>query len=197
MIVSIIGYKGEVGKMTRAVHVACYLQMLGSTLLVDGDDNRSSLHWARNGTLPIKVIDEKQLARHARHYEHIVTDSEARPSFEELKQIAEGSDLIIVPTTAEELAVDALRQAIEDLQKLDNQKWKILQTMVMPRPNKDAEELRAMLKQLELPSFTSWIRFRSAFRKATSEGIPVFDVKDPRASEAWSDYEEVGKEILE
>ena len=173
------------------------MQLLGPTLLVDGDPNRSSLHWARHGKLPVKVIDEKQLARYARDYEHIVTDSEAHPDLHTLKQIAEGSDLLVVPSNAEELAVDALTKALSDLQTLGNDRWKILQTMVLPLPNKDAYQLRDTFKGLELPYFQSWIRFRSAFRKATAEGIPVYDVKDPRASEAWSDYEEVGKEILQ
>lgn len=196
MIISIVGYKGGVGKTTTAVHLACYLQMFGSTLLVDGDDNRSCLRWAREGKLPIKVIDEKQTARFAKDYEHIVIDSEARPNFAELTNIAEISDLLIVPTSADDLAVDALRQALEDLQKLNSSQWKILQTMVMPKPNRDAEQLRTMLDELELPHFQSWIRFRAVFKKATAEAVPVYELRDPRAQESWEDYKAIGAEII-
>lgn len=196
MVISFVGYKGGVAKTTSAVHIAAYMHQFAPTLLVDGDPNRSCLHWARNALLPFTVIDEKQLAKHARNFEHIVVDSEARPTFAELKEIAEGSDLLIVPTTAEELAVHALQQALEDLQQLGNQNWKILQTIIQPFPNKDAEDLRNMLDELQLPHFQQWIRARQVFRKATSEGVPVYAVKDPRAAEAWSDYEAVGKEIV-
>ncbi len=196
MVISLVGYKGGVAKTTSAIHIATYLQRFAPTLLVDGDPNRSGLHWARNALLPFKVIDERQLAKHARNFEHIVVDSEARPTFDELKEIAEGSDLLIVPTTAEELAVHALTQALEHLQQLGNTRWRVLQTIVQPYPNKDAEELRKMLTELNLPHFQQWIRARQVFRKATSEGIPVFAVKDPKAAEAWAEYEAVGKEIL-
>lgn len=196
MIISVVGYKGGVGKTTTAVHLACYLQLYGSTLLVDGDDNRSCLRWSRAGKLPIRVIDEKQTARFAKDYEHIVIDSEARPKFEELANIAGGSDLVIVPTSADDLAVDALKQALADLQRLNNTQWKILQTMVMPKPNRDGEYLRAMLTELELPHFESWIRFRAVFKKATAEALPVYDVKDPRSHESWEDYKAVGAEII-
>ena len=196
MVISLVGYKGGVAKTTSAVHIAAYLQQFAPTLLVDGDPNRSGLHWARNALLPFQVIDEKQLAKHARHFEHIVVDSEARPSFDELREIAEGSDLLIVPTTAEELAVHALTQALDDLRRLGHTRWKILQTIVQPYPNKDAEDLRTMLTDLRLPHFTPWIRARQVFRKATGEGVLVSAVKDPKAAEAWAEYAAVGREIL-
>jgi chromosome partitioning protein len=47
-----------------------------------------------------------------------------------------------------------------------------------------------------LPVFETKIRRLSAFQKAALMGIPVFEVKDPRAAEAWADYQAVGKEIL-
>ncbi|NES25300.1 MAG: ParA family protein [Symploca sp. SIO3E6] len=43
MIISIVGYKGGVGKTTTAVHLAGYLQTKVPTLLVDSDKNRSAL----------------------------------------------------------------------------------------------------------------------------------------------------------
>jgi chromosome partitioning protein len=196
MVISLVGYKGGVGKTTSAVHIAAYMQQFAPTLLVDGDPNRSCLHWARNALLPFTVIDEKQLAKHARNFEHIVVDSEARPTFDELKEIAEGSDLLIVPTDAEELAVHGLTQALADLQRLGNNRWKILQTKVQPYPNKDAEDLRKMLIDMQLPHFQQWIRIRQVFRKATNQGVLVQAVKDPKAREAWAEYEAVGKEIM-
>jgi chromosome partitioning protein len=196
MVISLVGYKGGVGKTTSAVHIAAYMHQFAPTLLVDGDPNRSCLHWARNALLPFTVVDERQLAKHARNFEHIVVDSEARPKFEELKEIAAGSDLLIVPTNAETLAVHSLTQAIGHLQQLGNTRWKILQTMVKPFPNKDAEELRQMLIAMQLPHFQQWIRERQVFRKATDKGVIVQAVKDPVAREAWAEYEAVGKEIM-
>jgi chromosome partitioning protein len=55
---------------------------------------------------------------------------------------------------------------------------------------------RQMLKKRGLPVFKGEIHRLSAFQKASLAGIPVYDVKDPRAKLAWADYESVGKEIL-
>jgi hypothetical protein len=75
MIVTLTSFKGGVGKTTTALHLAAYLQTKAPALLVDGDLNRSALDWAARGSLPFKVVDEKQGVRFARDYEHIVIDT--------------------------------------------------------------------------------------------------------------------------
>ena len=85
MIITIASFKGGVGKTTTAVHLAAYLQKKAPSLLVDGDANRSATVWGKRGGLPFKVVDERQAARYAREYEHIVIDTEARPEEEDLK----------------------------------------------------------------------------------------------------------------
>ena len=82
MIVTVASFKGGVGKTTTALHLAAYLQTKAPALLVDGDLNRSALDWAARGSLPFKVVDEKQGVRYARDYEHIVIDTPARPTLE-------------------------------------------------------------------------------------------------------------------
>ena len=42
MIITVASYKGGVGKTTTAVHLAAYLQSLGPTLLLDGDQTRNA-----------------------------------------------------------------------------------------------------------------------------------------------------------
>ncbi len=196
MIVTIVGFKGGVGKTTSAVHIAAYLQKKAPTMLIDGDPNRSASAWGKIGKLPFRIIDERQAAKYARDYEHVVLDTQARPGKDDLKVLAEGCDLLVVPTTPDPLSIDALMQTIDELKALGAQSYKVLLTVIPPPPVKDGEEARAFLTASGLPLFSTSIRRIIAFHRAVLIGVAVYDINDPRAKDGWHEYEQVGKEIL-
>ena len=140
MIVTVASFKGGVGKTTTAVHLAAYLQTKGKTLLIDGDPNRSASGWSKRGSLPFKVIDERQAAKHAKDFDHIVIDTEARPEREDLEALAGGRDLLVLPTTPDALALDALTQTIDALKSIGTDRYRILLTIIPPKPSKDGDE---------------------------------------------------------
>lgn len=194
MIITVAGFKGGVAKTTTAVHLACYFQTLAPTLLVDGDPNRSATKWAERGGFPFKVVDERAAVKFAREAEHTIIDTKARPEPEDLEALAAGCDLLVVPTTPDALALDALTETIGALQTLGADTYRILLTIVPPKPSKDEEEARAALGGL--PIFKGHVRRFVAFQKAALLGVPVYDAKDARSSLGWKDYRNIGKEIL-
>jgi chromosome partitioning protein len=196
MIITVASYKGGVGKTTTSVHLAAILQKKAPTLLVDGDPNRSATGWLRRGSLPFKIIDERLLARYARDYQNIVIDTEARPSEEDMATLVEGCDLLVLPTTPDVLALEALQLTINNLQSIGAKSYKVLLTIVPPKPSRDGEEARQMLKKGSVPVFKSQISRLVAFQKAALEGVPVNLAKDVRAEKGWSEYLTVVKEIL-
>ncbi|MGI8656851.1 MAG: ParA family protein [Pyrinomonadaceae bacterium] len=196
MIITVASFKGGVGKTTTAVHLAAYMQKRAPTLLLDGDQNRSALAWTERGRLPFKIADERQAARYARDYEHTIIDTEAHPSTGDLRTLVGGCDLLVIPTTPDGLSLHALMQTVSALDALGADRYRVLLTIVPPRPNRDGDEAREMLKARKLPMFKGEIRRRIAFQKAVIAGVPVYDVDDPRAAEAWADYERIGKEIV-
>jgi chromosome partitioning protein len=196
MIVTIASFKGGVGKTTTAVHLAAYLAEKAPTLLLDGDENRSATAWAQRGSLPFRVADERQAAKLGRDFEHLVIDTQARPDHDDLKALAEGCDLLVIPSTPDILALDALILTVEALKGLHNVSYRVLLTIVHPRPHRDGEEARATFEELGIPAFTGSIHRLIAFQKAALKGVTVDKVDDPRAWSAWNDYVQIGEQIL-
>lgn len=195
MIITVASFKGGVGKTTTAVHLAAYMQRKSPSLLIDGDPNRSATGWTRRGELPFRVVDERQAARHAREFEHIVIDTEARPEESDLKELADGCDLLVIPTTPDALAIDALIQTVAALEKIGSERYRILLTIIPPRPSHDGEEARGLLEERGLPLFKGEIPRLVAFQKAALQGKPMNRIADPRAETAWKAYVGVGEEI--
>lgn len=196
MIITVASYKGGVGKTTTAIHLAAYLQTQGETLLIDADPNRSATFWASRGNLPFEVIDEWRSPAHSRPFAHVVVDTQARPTQDDLALLAEGCDLLVLPTTPDVLSLDALVLTLEYLNAIAVDRYRILLTIVPPKPSRSGEEVMSMLMDTGLPVFSTGIRRLAAFQKAAQGGILVHQVKDPRAADGWQDYQHVGQEIL-
>jgi chromosome partitioning protein len=195
MIITVASFKGGVGKTTTAVHLAAYFEQKEATLLVDGDQNRSAMTWASPGKLPFKVVSDIQMAKHIRQFEHIVIDTQARPTKEDLQELADSCDLLILPTTPKALDLDALLRTVEILRQM-KASFKVLLTMVPPLPSQSGREAREMLISEDIPVFKAEIKRLVAFERAPLEGVIVRDYTDPRADVAWAGYYELGKEIL-
>ena len=199
MIITVTSYKGGVGKTTTAIHLAAYLQRLAPTLLVDGDAIRSATKWNQRGSgngLPFKVVTHAQMVNHIRDYQHIIIDTEGNPTDDDFKDLASNCDLLVIPAVPESVATDGLSHTLAKLHGLGNQRYRVLLTMVPPKPRTEGQQLRNMLTEQRIPVFRSEIPRLAAFEKAAAEGVPVSRVKDDRnAGRAWDAYEAAGREI--
>jgi chromosome partitioning protein len=195
MIITITALKGGVGKTTTAIHLAAYLQEKEPTLLIDADRNRSALVWSREDALPFVVASQAGATGIISKYKHIITDTQARPEQEDLKDLVAGSDLLIVPTTPNHLDIDTTIKSAELLDDL-GAKYRVLLTQVDSRTS-TGRNAKEILKEAKLPMFKTEIPLLVAFERASSRGTTVKETSDPRAHTAWSRYQAVGKEVLE
>lgn len=196
MIITVASFKGGVGKTTAAVHLGCYFNQIAPTLLVDGDPNRSATGWAARGSIPFNVVDERRAVKEVSSgsYNHIIFDTQARPKPDDLEELARGCDLLVLPTTVEAMALEALASTVGELKSFGDVNFKVLLNIV-PSVSKYEPLVRKELGGL--PVFKTRVRRYNAFLQASLSGIPVYEVKgDPRALKGWKDYQDVGKEIL-
>ena len=193
-VVSVSGFKGGVGKSVTAIHLATFFSELGQTLLIDGDPNGSAISWAEKGKLPFKVVDQKgSMKAIAEANDFIVCDSPARPDSRDLKELKNGSDLLILPTIPDPVS---LLPMLQTAAVLAGSKYKALIAINPPRPNRDGELMQEELREAEIPVFDTKIRRSIGIPKAALSGVPVRDLQG-RDRMAWLDYQALGKEVME
>jgi chromosome partitioning protein len=141
-------------------------------------------------------LSEQQAAKYGRNFKHIVIDTQARPDEEDLKDLVDGCDILILPSTPDVLSLDALMQTVHLMKVLGSGQYRVLLTRVPPPPRKDGDDAREMLAAAGFPLFKGRVRELVAFQKAALEGLVVSDVSDRRAKVAWNDYVAIGREIL-
>ena len=193
-ILTVTGYKGGIGKSTTAFHVAAYFSDIGKTVLVDGDPNRTAVKWAGRSSepLPFTVVDQRQAMRLAAGAEYLIIDTPARPNSDDLKELAKGCELLILPTSPDVVSLEPMLETARDL---ENAKYRALITLVPPHPSREGELMRDDLRQEGIPVFETMIRRTVGFAKAALAGRPIRDIEDTRTRAAWEDYKALGNEI--
>ncbi|MGB5594987.1 MAG: ParA family protein [Crocosphaera sp.] len=197
--------KGGVAKTTTAIHLAAFFHKHDETVLIDFDKNESALTWARLGKLPFPVCPLEGATKYIRKAVHVIIDTQARPTNADLEAIAQGCDLLILPTTPKALDIDALIKTTDVLKEL-NANFKVLLTMVPPprrrpssrdiKPHLKEEKARFLLEQEEIPTFNGAIYQYTAFERAPLMGVTVDQYPDKYAKTAWNCYKKIGEEII-
>lgn len=187
-VITLTQFKGGVGKTTCAVSLAVLLSSDKPTLLIDSDPNRSASLWTRKGLLPFECCDDSKAPKllMTGKYGHVVIDTPARPSADEIESLAEGCDLLILPTTPDPLAMSALSQIATSLP--DGTNYKCLITITPPPPQRDGDEARSALESAGYPVFERNIRRYKEYIRAADECRPVKGV-------AWHDWLALWEEL--
>ena len=201
MFITVCGQKGGVAKTCTSIHLASVWHSEGKKVcIVDADKNRSALAYASRGNLPFPVFPVSSAAKASRSSEIVITDGQASSDQEELKHLAYGSDLVILPTTAKARSVEL---TVELANLLSNLKVNhaVVIVKVDFRQQKAAQQAKAALENFGLYVFDTFIPLLSAFDKAEASGNAVFEAvddsgrSDPRRMTGWSAYCSIASQI--
>jgi len=201
LFITVCGQKGGVAKTCTSIHLASVWHSQGKKVcIVDADKNRSALAYASRGNLPFPVFPVSSAAKASRSSEIVITDGQASSDQEELKHLAYGSDLVILPTTAKARSVEL---TVELANLLSNLKVNhaVVIVKVDFRQQKAAQQAKAALENFGLYVFDTFIPLLSAFDKAEASGNAVFEAvddlgrSDPRRMTGWSAYCSIASQI--
>jgi len=201
LFITVCGQKGGVAKTCTSIHLASVWHSEGKKVcIVDADKNRSALAYASRGNLPFPVFPVSSAAKASRSSEIVITDGQASSDQEELKHLAYGSDLVILPTTAKARSVEL---TVELANLLSNLKVNhaVVIVKVDFRQQKAAQQAKAALENFGLYVFDTFIPLLSAFDKAEASGNAVFEAvddlgrSDPRRMTGWSAYSSIASQI--
>jgi len=201
LFITVCGQKGGVAKTCTSIHLASVWHSEGKKVcIVDADKNRSALAYASRGNLPFPVFPVSAAAKASRSSEIVITDGQASSDQEELKHLAYGSDLVILPTTAKARSVEL---TVELANLLSNLKVNhaVVIVKVDFRQQKAAQQAKAALENFGLYVFDTFIPLLSAFDKAEASGNAVFEAvddlgrSDPRRMTGWSAYCSIASQI--
>jgi len=201
LFITVCGQKGGVAKTCTSIHLASVWHSEGKKVcIVDADKNRSALAYASRGNLQFPVFPVSSAAKASRSSEIVITDGQASSDQEELKHLAYGSDLVILPTTAKARSVELTVELANLLRNLKVNHAVVI-VKVDFRQQKAAQQAKAALENFGLYVFDTFIPLLSAFDKAEASGNAVFEAvddlgrSDPRRMTGWSAYCSIASQI--
>ena len=201
MFITVFGQKGGVAKTCSSVHIAaCWSNQKKRVVLVDADRNRSATAYGARGLLPCPVVPIEAAAKATRLAEIVITDGQASSNEEEMKNLVEGADFILLPTTTQSRSIEL---TVEMSQMLRQYKipYAALLGKVDSRKETAAKQATELLQEFDIKVLSAQIPLLSAFEQAETEGVTVDQAIDkrgranPRRMMGWTAYSSACKEI--
>jgi chromosome partitioning protein len=193
-IIALVGNKGGAGKTTLTVNLACALNRIAPTAILDADPQGSSLQWraiAESDDTPPVFASDRQLDAvlntRRKQFEHLIID--CPPSVNAMQtnfalQVAELALIPVQPSPLDLWATAHIDHAVEQA-KHSNPELKTLLVINQLEPRTTLSRLvRQAIGELGLPAAETAIRRRAIYRAAVLEGKSVFDMGSRGAAAA-------------
>lgn len=205
-IVAVVNEKGGVGKTTTVMALAALASEKERVLVVDLDPQGSAVDWGSaaqesGNDLAFRIVTAKNpedLGKmRSLEFDLIVVDTPGNlQNADLLRNIAEYSDHVILPTEPTAMAVRPLVRTWKDVVDPTGTAYSVLLTRADPRVPRDVEDTRELLQKLGLAVLTPYVRSYKVHERASIDGTVVTGYEKNRMSEkAAGDYRDVLKAL--
>lgn len=195
-VISVGNKKGGVGKTTTAVQLAQAIGKQGKTVLLDADEAlQCAVKW-RSGDYAnwnFKAVRYSAATEEdTKDADYLVLDTRGGETGDNLLELAQQSDLLIIPTKPDGLSTDGLLETLHDLIDAGVKNYRVL---IVANEGTRGEELREALAEQGIPVLNTIIRKSVAVGDAVVGRMPLegFNQYSKRVA---LDYSAVAREVL-
>ena len=205
-IIALVGNKGGTGKTTLAVNLACALNRIAPTAILDADPQGSSLQWraiAESDETPPVFASDRQLdavlKTRRKQCAHLIIDCPPSVNTMQTNLALQVSEIALIPVQPSPLdlwATAHIDHAIEEA-KRSNPGLRPMLVINQLEPRTTLSRLvRQAIAELGLPASEAAIRRRVIYRAAMLEGKSVIDMGSRGAAAAEELHQLINEVIL-
>ena len=204
-VIALVGNKGGAGKTTLAVNLACALNRIAPTVILDADPQGSSLQWraiAESDDAPAVFASDRQLDAvlntRRKQFAHLIIDCPPSVNAIQTNLALQVSELALIPVQPSPLdlwATAHIDQAVEQARR-SNPDLRPMLVINQLEPRTTLSRLvRQAIAELGLPAAEAAIRRRAIYRAAVLEGKSVIDMGS-RGRAAAEELDELINEVI-
>ncbi len=204
-IIAMVGNKGGAGKTTIAVNLACVLNAVARTAILDADPQGSALQWraiAEDTEMPDVFASARQmetvLATRREEYRHLIIDCPPSVDARQTLQALELSNLALIPVQPSPLDLWAtvhIDHAIERAREVNPRLRALLVVNQLEPRTRLSRLVRQGLDELGLPAAETAVHRRTIYRTSVLDGKSVINMGS-RGRAAVEELQQLISEVI-